>query len=219
MPNRFVAAIRSGKIDSLEELKTAFKELAKATHPDLAEPDSDLASGAEFVAVRRDYENALRDFEKHRFGLSRLAREGSCEVGPSVGSGELWPCLALFLKRGFPKEPRHEKEIMRYGYARWRWRGALRALGRERGGPDPAALFDAFEEELLALRKALPDAAGAALAFLRALASQAGAEHAAMRVALVRDLEDLRLVPGLGPASLGFLEFLAGELGIGRRLD
>jgi hypothetical protein len=228
MPNRFVSAIRSGEIDSLEDLKAAFKELAKATHPDLAGVDSDLASGREFVAMRSEYENALRDFERHRFGASRLEREGFGEAGErgaAVASRELWACLALFLKRGFPKEPRHEKEILRYEYARWRFRGALRALGREAvGRPGASAkdsilpLFDAFETECLALRKALPESVGTAIAFLRDLVAHAEREHPAARVALVHDLEALRMAPGLGEASLGFLEALAAGLGIGKRL-
>jgi hypothetical protein len=219
--NRFVTGIRSGEIDSLEDLKAAFKELAKATHPDLAGQDSDLASGDAFVAVRSEYENALRDFERHRFGAARLERSGmgaTGERGAAVSSLELWACLALFLKRGFPKLPRHEKEILRYEYARWRFRGVLRARGSGRDGIDPVALFDAFEGELLTIRKALPDGVGAALAFLRGLVAHAEREHPAMRTALVRDLEALSLEPGLGAASLDFLAWLAGELGIGKRL-
>ena len=59
MSNRFVQLIRSGEIDSVEDLKTVFKELAKATHPDLA----GAGAGDEFVAVRLEYENALHDFK------------------------------------------------------------------------------------------------------------------------------------------------------------
>ncbi|MEI6874654.1 MAG: hypothetical protein WCL50_05935 [Spirochaetota bacterium] len=215
MANRFVQGIRSGDIDSLEDLKTAFKELAKATHPDLA----GAGSGDEFLAVRSEYENALHNFEHHRFGAAKAgAAGGQGERGATVASGELWACLALFLKRGFPKTPRHEKEILRYEYARWRLRGALRTRGREGAGADPVALYDAFEAECLATRKALPEGVGAAVAFLRNLVAHAEREHPAMRTSLVRDLGDLRLEPGLGGASLAFLEFMAGELGIGKRL-
>jgi hypothetical protein len=147
--------------------------------------------------------------------------EEGARGGARVDPRELWSCLALFLKRGFPKEPRHEKEILRYEYARWRLRGALKALGREeggRGGTDPVALFDSFEEELLALRKALPEGVGAAVAFLRDLVAHAEREHPAMRTSLVQDLDALALQPGLGTASLDFLALMAGRLGIGKRL-
>jgi hypothetical protein len=213
--NRFVQAIRSGGLDTVEELKTAFRELAKSTHPDLSGPDS-----AElFLSIRSEYEAALAGFERHRFGASRLSRDSSGQASPAVAARELWACLALLLKRGFPKEPRHEKEILRYEYARWRLRGALRSLGREDPGAEGApALFDSFEAELLGIRKAFPDSAGAALAFLRALVAHAEREHPAMRVALARELEDLGMNPGLGPPSLDFLALLASRLGIGRRL-
>lgn len=215
MANRFVQGIRSGDIDSLEDLKTAFKELAKATHPDLAGADS----GDEFLAVRSEYENALHNFEHHRFGAAKAGTAGGLgDRAAAVASGELWACLALFLKRGFPKTPRHEKEILRYEYARWRLRGALGARGRDAAVGDPVALYDAFEAECLAMRKALPEGVGAAVAFMRSLVAHAEREHPAMRTALVRELEDLGLEPGLGSASLAFLGYLAKELGIGRSL-
>ncbi len=97
MANRFVGDIRSGSLDTIEELKTAFKELAKATHPDLAGADA----GDEFLAVRAEYEHALRDFERHRFGATRAARGKAGERGAQVATAELWACLALFLKRCF----------------------------------------------------------------------------------------------------------------------
>jgi hypothetical protein len=211
--NRFVQGIRSGAIDSVEDLKTAFKELAKATHPDLAGAEA----GDEFVAVRAEYEQALHDFEHHRFGAAKAGAGGE-DRGGTVAAREIWACLALFLKRGFPKTPRHEKEILRYEYARWRFRGSLRSLGRERAGTEALSLYDAFEGELLSIRKALPESAGAVLVFLRDLVAHAEREHPAMRTALVRDLEALRIAPGLGRDSLAFLEFLAAELGIGARL-
>jgi hypothetical protein len=225
VPNRFVAGIRSGEIDSLEDLKAAFKELAKATHPDL----SGGGSGDEFVLVRSEYEKALYNYEYHRFGAAKAAAmEGSPVGGATVDPRELWACLTLFLKRGFPKVPRHEKEILRYEYARWRFRGALRSLGGRAGSrtgssgghpeADAVKLFDRCEAGLLEIRKSLPEGVGSCLVLLRGLVAHAEREHPAMRTALVRELESLRLEAGLGPDIQGFLELLAGELGIGRRL-
>ncbi|HUX38400.1 MAG TPA: hypothetical protein VMV44_10910 [Rectinemataceae bacterium] len=252
MPNRFVQAIRSGRIDSVDDLKTAFRELALATHPDMARARAmgHTDPGEAFIAVRAEYETALANFERHRFGAS-MARRGRVgasgrdlgaggDLGSggaraaSVGAAELWGCLSLMLKRGFPKEPRHEKEILRYEYARWRLRGALQALGREagksldreaelsreepRGTTDPARLFDAAESELIAIKKTFPKSLSALLSFLRKLADEDLAGHPAMRVALVRDLDALRIAPGLGAAARNFVALLAERRGIGPTL-
>ena len=223
-PNRFVRAIRSGEIDSVDDLKTAFRELALATHPDIG-PSAGEGAAEAFIAVRSEYEAALANFERHRFGASFRGQGGGATNSAGgagrpadVAASELWACLSLFLKRGFPKEARHEKEILRYEYARWRLRGALEALGRDRRRDDragPAALFDAFEAELIVIKNTYPGSLSSALAFLRDLLAQATDGHPAMRVALVRELDRLRLAPGFGESSLDFLLFLAGELGIG----
>lgn len=233
MSNRFVQAIRAGSIDSIDDLKAAFRELALATHPDLADSGGERAAEA-FIAVRAEYESALANFERHRFGASR--REGLGGVADGLGraahvdGAELWACLSLLLKRGFPKEPRHEKEILRYEYARWRFRGALAA--RDRADPamsrnsepshgivaDSPGLFDAAEEELLLIKKTYPASLAAFLAFLGHLAEQASEGHPAMRVALVRELDALRIAPGLGGTSREFAALLAAELGIGPTL-
>jgi hypothetical protein len=208
MANRFAKRIREGELDSVESLKSAFKSLAKASHPDLAGPGSD---GAEFARLRTEYEDALRDFERHRF--SARSRRGSSDPGPGPESGRAglaegaWPRLSLLLKRGFPKSPRHRKETLRYEYARWRFEEALGSAARE--------AFRRCERELLELRIARSPALGLALGLVRALAEYETIGLAAMRTELVLALGRLKGGDALGPGFLAFVRILAEDLGIG----
>lgn len=232
-PNRFVRAIRSGEIDSIEELKAAFREFALATHPDLAsrrpaagenagtDPAGavELDSGEAFIAVRAEYEAALVNFERHRFGVdfAKGRTEASTAAYPGVGLAELWSCLALLRKRGFPKEPRHEKEILRYEYARWRFRvdlGRLSVSGR-RTVEEGHAVFDAFEIDTLAMKRAGDAILSSILSYLDELIDYAVRRLPAMRVALVRSYDALRDHPGLSTGGRQFLAMLSAELGIG----
>ena len=226
-PNRFVHAIRSGEIDSIDELKASFRAHALATHPDTA---ATADPGEAFISMRAEYEAALANFERHRFGISRRLSGGSSDGAPRSGernahvdAAELWGCLSLMLKRGFPKEARHEKEILRYEYARWRWRGALEALGRKKGSTEPpvdlepSLLLDAFEACLLGLEKT-NTARDASLTYLRELCDYASRRLPAMRVALVRAFDALRADARLTTEAKAFLLFLSSELGIGPTL-
>lgn len=213
MANRFARKIKSGEIGSIEELKSEFKELAKLTHPDLSAGEG--TEGA-FVAVRAEYEAALRDFEKHRFGArgeawgtARGEAQGARpQDAPSSGptstlSDSAWPCLELLLKRGFPKRPRHEKEALRYEYARWRLE---QALGNER-----AELFRAFESSLLDMKAFGSTALGPVLRFLVDLIDYRYAGLPAMRTNVVLSLGRLEADRVAG----AFLSELAAALGIG----
>ncbi|MFZ4616546.1 MAG: hypothetical protein ACOYM2_10180 [Rectinemataceae bacterium] len=220
-PNRFVASIRSGDIDSILDLKAAFRERALATHPDLAGPAAD--DGA-FIAVRAEYEAALANFERHRFGSrAKAASSGdSRDTGhgaSSAGAYTLWACLALLLKRGFPKEPRHEKEGLRYAYALWRFRGTLRGLDAEGSA---LASFDAAQGPLLELGKSDRATLDLLRNFLGELIDYALRGLPVMRVALVRELDVLGaarvLAEGPGHPALLFAKTLAAELGIGPTL-
>ena len=103
------------------------------------------AAGGAFAALRSEYEDALRDFVTLRYG------------GPAADSGSalafdrrgLYADLARLLGRGFPKEPRHEKERMRYERARYLVRSRLRAWAE--GYPE---LLDEFESTMLDLKAA-----------------------------------------------------------------
>jgi hypothetical protein len=211
MANRFVKRIKSGEIASVGELKAEFKDLAKRTHPDLAGPGSDHG---DFAALRDEYDNALRDFEKHRFG-SRRGGAGTYPGGTSAGRGlarealapEAWPCLAILLGRGFPKAPRHEKEALRYEYARWRLGEAL--------GPAWRELFDACDAELLAMRASRSPALELPLRVLRLLLDYRGKGLSAMRTEIVLALAELRSDPRVGPGCREFVLALARELGVG----
>jgi hypothetical protein len=207
--NRFVRRIKSGEIGSVGDLKSEFKELAKLNHPDLLGPGSD---GEAFKVLRDEYEAALRNFAKHRFGARKDA-ELAAHAGrgaDSPVSDEAWACLALFLKRGFPKIPRHEKEALRYGYARWR-------LG-EAFGRESEDRFAACEAELLSLKAGAPRALAPALALLRELLDYREKSLSAMRTQILLSLGSLGADPRIGPGFLAFARFLAVELGIGAEI-
>ncbi len=214
MANRFVRRIKSGDIDSVEELKSEFKEIAKLTHPDLRGDAGGPGAESEFVAARAEYEAALRDFEKHRFGARRGTggpaprSRGDAVDGPLPDSA--WLCLELMLKRGFPKVPRHEKEILRYEYARWRF---AQAIGEGRG-----ELFRGFESELLDMKAFRSSSLAPTLALLRDLVEYRYAQLPAMRTHVVLSLGRLKSDPMSGPALFGFVSLLARDLGIGGEL-
>lgn len=215
MANRFVRRIKSGEIASVEGLKSEFKTLAKLSHPDVAGPGADHG---DFAALRDEYEVALRDFERHRFGARsgggasgfRGASAGAARSGTPADEAlarEAWPCLAILLKRGFPKSPRHEKERLRYEYARWRLEGAL--------GPSMTSLFEDCEAELLDMKAARSPALKPALGLLHLLIAYREKGLSAMRTEIVLTLGSLRADPRVGPGCRAFAIALAGELGIG----
>ncbi len=177
-----------------------------------------------FIAVRAEYEAALANFERHRFGArAKVAASGdprNTGLGASsTGAYGLWACLALLLKRGFPKEPRHEKEGLRYAYALWRFRGALRGLDSEGSA---LASFDAALGPFLELGKSDRATLDLLRSFLGELIDYALRGLPVMRVALVRGLDALGAVPilvaGPGQPALRFARALAAELGIGPTL-
>jgi hypothetical protein len=215
LSNRFVPKIKSGEIASIEELKSEFKGLAKLTHPDLRAPGDRPGAEADFVSVRAEYEAALRGFEKHRFGARstsrapRAAYAGGLDAahrGVPLGDAA-WACLALLLKRGFPKSPRHEKERLRYEYARWRLAEAL--------GPEEGQAFAEFESDLLDMKAAGAPSLEPAMALVRELLDYRARGLAAMRTQIVLALGAIRADPGVGTGFRRFVDALAAELGIG----
>jgi hypothetical protein len=215
MPNRFVRKIRSGEIESIEALKSEFKEQAKLTHPDLRGPGDRAGAEAEFVAVRDEYEAALRGFERHRFGARPRDEAARAFRGDAAGadaplSDQAWACLALLLKRGFPKSPRHEKEKLRYEYALWRLGEAL--------DPGFRALFRDFESELLDQKAMGSQALGPELALIRDLLEYRVLGLTPLRTRIVLSLGALGANPGVGPAFRSFARSLARGLGVGIEL-
>jgi hypothetical protein len=199
MANRFVRRIKNGEIGSIEDLKSEFKALAKLCHPDLLGPG---AEGGEFASIRQEYETALADFERHRFG----ARDARAEA-PDAAPEDVWPRLALLIKRGFPKVPRHEKETLRYEYARWR-------LARSLDG-ELRRLFVACESELLGLRDGSSESVDLVIDLLRSLIEYRGRSLPAMRTQIVLSLGALCADPCVAEGTRAFVRALALELGIG----
>ncbi|HUW41366.1 MAG TPA: hypothetical protein VMV90_10160 [Rectinemataceae bacterium] len=210
MANRFARKIKSGEIESIAELKSEFKAIAKLSHPDLLGPGAD---GGEFARLRQEYETAMADFERIRFGARIDRAEELGAMGDMDGARtasmpfDAWICLGLLLKRGFPKVPRHEKELLRYEYARWRLARSL--------GPERHRQFLAYEAELLAMKSDSSTALGSALDLLRSLIEYRGKGLPAMRTHIVLSLGALCADPRVGAGVRSFTQALARELGIG----
>jgi hypothetical protein len=205
MANRFVRKIKSGEIESVDALKSEFKALAKLSHPDLLGPGT---SGDEFARLRHEYETALRDFGRHRFDARSSESAASTSAAGRGGdpSGAVWSCLALLLKRGFPKLPHHEKEALRYEYARWRLELAL--------GPELGERLRACEAELLDSRAAGSKIVAPFLDLLRLLIDYRTSGMAAMRTEIVLSLGALRADPRFGGGAAIFARELAALAGI-----
>ncbi len=170
--------IISGEISSITELKTLFKAEAKRTHPDLAD-DMDTVA---FIRMRRQYEDAL---EKLAAGYRRRSTSGEpVEAGRAGKRLDPYAALDLLLKRGFPKRPRHRKEILRYAYARL---SARSALGRLRS--ELPLLFDEFEARALSPDtdpRALTEALRLLSELLKARLTGASSLEASVRMELTR---------------------------------
>ncbi len=199
MPNRFARRIRDGAIRTPGDLKTEFKALAKAYHPDLA----GHAAGEEFIRVRSEYESALRNFEVHRFRTRtkpfRPGHTGGADT-PSVGAVPgVFAALAVLRKRGFPKKPRHEKERYRYEYARYRFETALGELGEGFRTP-----LEEIEGSMIDLRSGHPESLASVLSYLDALTDYSARGLPAMRTFLARQSSSLQSDPRI-PESIKLL--------------
>jgi len=235
-PNRFAGRVRRGEIGNVAELKAEFKALAKLLHPDLAAPGT--SDGEDFAALRADYEAALRDFDRLRFDLPRSRKAASGSGNPFVPSRavhdrrELYASLAALRGRGFPKKPRHEKEMARYGYCR-----ALALARLEAWRPDCPEHLLAFEARILRA-PGTDDFAqrmnGEALRLLDAILDYHASGIGEARQGLVFEFARLSAMrregeaprggtAPLGPdegaaAVLGFLSVLVGDLAVGPAL-
>ncbi|MEN6476969.1 MAG: hypothetical protein ABFC75_03125 [Rectinema sp.] len=225
MPNRFAKRIRNGEIPSVESLKAEFKSLAKVSHPDLAGQDS----AEEFILVRDEYEQALRDFDRHRWGFRRVNGESRSaeDAGRNIRKegavrknafayasfAPVFAALALLLKRGFPKEPRHERQKLRYEYARWRFASTFTAAV-ENG----EALLDAFERDYASLIAGDTVQASSVSEMLDELIEYSRTGVPAMRTSLILALGSIRADRRFSPDMVRFLEAAAGLAGIGPAL-
>lgn len=209
MPNRFARRIRDGAIRTPGDLKTEFKALAKAYHPDLA----GQAAGEEFIRVRSEYESALRNFEVHRFRTRpksvRRGDAGGADT-PSAGAAPgVFAALAVLRKRGFPKKPRHEKERYRYEYARYRFETALGELGE--GFKTP---LEDIEGSLIELRFADPETLASVLSYLDALTDYSLRGLPAMRTFLAQQSSSLQSDPRIPEPVKRFLAGLSRVLAL-----
>jgi hypothetical protein len=208
MNNRFARLIKSGEIATVSDLKSEFKALAKLTHPDLLGPG---AAGDDFVHLRAEYEAALRDFVKHRFG------SGGPRAGDVFDRRDFYAALLALFKRGFPKEPRHEKERQRYDYCKYLVRAQLAAW--DSGYPD---LLDEFEYDLIARKRSSPRGYEAALAIALGIFEYHAAGTAIIRTSVGLEFSLLAsgvdvggaagLAAGYSDGTLGFLGLLVKDM-------
>lgn len=141
--NRFTRGILDGSISSIEELKAAYKVEAKLAHPDLA----DGSGHEDFLRLKNEYDQALGELSRARGGRRREPYEadGRADAGFGGVADDPYAVLEVLLKRGFPKQPRHRKETLRYTYARLRAGSALARIDSSLPG-----LFNSMEKEAIA---------------------------------------------------------------------
>ena len=183
-PNRFARLIRSGEISRVEELKATFRRLAFATHPDLRAPGTADDSG-EFSRIRSEYEAALADFAHHRHGAPRGA-------SATYRMDDFPAALRILLARGFPKRARHEKERLRYGYARL----VVSECLASREGGDGGESFTAFESAFLELRSADPARYSAVRSLLAGMLEYERSPSPALRAVIRLTFASLRVGSG-----------------------
>jgi hypothetical protein len=191
--NRFIDLIEAGRIPDAAALRRAFRQLAKRVHPDIgagkeAGPAAGtLADGGEagrrFMALRRDYEDALDFLETGKkpaapgaamrdtgeAGAEQAGGAAAAAAPPGGARGPApppppnpWPwdrrafyeCLEDLAARGFPKRPKAAWPARHYDSARDRLLHYL--AGRDQVWPEDRALaaFLEFEEGWSGLREA-----------------------------------------------------------------
>ncbi|MBL8966199.1 MAG: hypothetical protein JNG85_04260, partial [Spirochaetaceae bacterium] len=109
MPNRFIRLIEEGGIASVDELKSAFRALALATHPDLG---GAAGRSEDFIRARAEYESALLYLDSGG-GRGGRGRSGGPSAFRSAAAPRrafdravFYADLSALLKAGFPKTPR-----------------------------------------------------------------------------------------------------------------
>lgn len=190
----FTRGVRDGRIRTVAQLKSEFKAQARAIHPDTASETEAAARTAAFVGLRKDYERALADLGNSAAETGDGAGRKSRRPGPS----DWIPALEGLLKRGFPKEPRHEKETARYRQALVRARSALASLGA-----DAEAAFDAFETELLGSAAVSRGETGRSMVLFGELLSAARRKNAAAIAAAEFGLRKASPAPALSGSGTG----------------
>jgi len=222
--NRFIRAVDDGEITTEGELRSAFRALALATHPDLGAGGDGSAAGREFMRVRGEYEAAVlylaRGAGSKRGGASRGGASASFD------RGLFYADLSALLKAGFPKRPRHDQERRKYARLRLNLRSSLARL-EPLTLADPLPVFDAFEAALLELKDAGTEDCSALVGRIRSLLEDMIAYEACgltpLRAAIAIEYSALRAslgteqgtelgLAGSGAALLAFLGALLEEL-------
>jgi len=201
MANRFIRGIENGEIATEGELKSAFRALALATHPDLGEAGArgDAGtSGETFMKARAEYEAALR----------YIAPGAGARAGRAFERAVFYADVAALLKAGFPKTPRHDKERSKYARLRLRVRSALEEPARE--------AFDSFERESLALRESGREGDGAVVDGIRALLEELVEYEECgivpLRAAIEIEFASLASSPLIGDGVLRFMRFMVSDM-------
>ena len=148
MANRFVRLIEEGAIASVDELKSSFRALALATHPDLGGAEG---RSEDFIRARSEYEAALLYLDSgggRGRGVRASAFRSTAGARRAFDRAVFYADLAALLKAGFPKTPRHDKERRKYARLRLLVRSALASRAE-----DAPARFDAFERALAGLKE------------------------------------------------------------------
>lgn len=213
MANRFIRGIDDGEIATEGELRSAFRALALATHPDLGAGGDGAAAGHEFMRARAEYEAAVRYLARSAGGKRGTASRGGASAG--FDRGLFYADLAAMLKAGFPKRPRHDQERRKYSRLRLNLRSSLSRLATETLA-DPLASFDAFESALLALKDAARDDDAVIVDRVRALLEDMIAYEECglkpLRAAIAIGFASFAAGPVLDPRLLAFLRFLVDDM-------
>lgn len=219
MANRFIRGIDDGDITTEGELRSAFRAQALATHPDLGGGNDGSAAGNDFMRVRTEYEAAVRYLARPAGDPRGAPSRSAASAG--FDRGLFYADLAILIKAGFPKRPRHDQERRKYSRLRLNLRSSLSRLAAETLA-DPLGAFDAFEAALFSLRDSGNDEATVIVDRVRSLLEDMIDYEACgltpLRAAIAIEYSRLRVLLGteLGgsgeEALLAFLGALLEEL-------
>jgi len=202
MANRFISRIEDGEISTEGELKSAFRALAMATHPDLGEVG---ARGEAFMKARADYEAAIS------YLAPAATTGGLIRMRGRFDRDLFYADLQGLLKAGFPKLARHDKERRKYARLRLNVRSSLSAWD-DRDSGERLISFDAFEAELSAMKASPePDRLEPILALVEEIIEYAECGIVPLRAAIEIEFAAMREL-GAEPAVLGFLGTLICDM-------
>jgi hypothetical protein len=170
-----VRLVKSGDIATKGALKAEFKALARRLHPDALGLPGDRSDGEAFARAREEYEEALRWFDG---GYPGARASGGSARGADRAS--FYADLGALFRKGFPREPRHEKEKAAHArrirtISAWLEQGAshAHALAFDRVEPAARALKDASPRAFDAFKRLALEIVGFHATGIEALRSSA----------------------------------------------